>query len=343
MPTLFSSPGRARRSLRLGLALLPAALLAACGDAAPTGRVYRDPLTFGRSSLPAAYQGEAYDAALDLRGGTGPYGAKLASGTLPAGLTLKNLRLAGTPTEMGTFRFSVEASDANLSSKVQEYTLNVGDLPPLKLSPELPRAEIRGRTRIPLNITGPRTARAARVTWELPEGAQVTRVQGGPSNGMLKWDQKGRTLTLDLGFKAVPRAGEQVALLYVDPAHPLTLDTKAFSFRVLDGAGKELTAPATSAPAQAASSLANSSGATASESASSLSTAAPADASGLAAEAPAAPAASGAATAPAASGTATAPAGSSPRPKWPRPGQGQAGPTEPAPQPAPATPPAVRP
>ncbi|MDO4264185.1 MAG: Ig domain-containing protein, partial [Deinococcus sp.] len=253
-PVLFPALGRARSRLRLGLALLPAALLAACGDSVTTtsGRVYRDPLTFGTSSLPAAYVGEPYEAALDLRGGTGPYGVKLEGGELPQGLVLKNQRLSGTPAKTGSFRFTLQASDANLSSKAQEYTLNVSDLPPLKLSLDLPRAEIRGATRIPLNITAPRTARAARVTWEVPQGARVTRVQGGPSSGLLKWEQKGQLLTLDMGFRSVPRSGEQVALLHLDPARPVTLDAKSFRFRVLDGAGKELTAqPAPAAAGQA--------------------------------------------------------------------------------------------
>ena len=292
MSTLFSVPsvpGRVRFQPWLA-ALLPAALLVACGDSATSGRVYRDPLIFGTSSLPAAYLGEPYEAALDLRGGTGPYGVQLASGELPQGVELKNQRLSGTPAKTGTFRFTLQASDANLSSKAQEYTLNVGDLPPLKLSPELPRAEIRGATRIPLNITAPRTARAARVTWDLPQGARVTRVQGGPSNGLLKWEQKGQTLTLDLGFRAVPRSGEQVALLHVEPARPLTLDAKGFRFRVLDGSGKDLTAqPAASGTATAPAA----SGAATAPAASGTATA---------------PAASGTATAPAASGTATAPA-----------------------------------
>lgn len=237
------SVGAGRAALRLGL-LLPAALLAGCGDSVASSgtRVLRDPLTFGRSSMPAAYQGEPYEAALDVRGGTGPYGVQLASGTLPKGLELKNLRLSGTPTETGSFKFTLQANDANLSSKVQEYTLNVSDLPPLKLALELPRAEIRGKTRIPLNIVAPRTARAARVTWELPAGTRVTRVQASATNAITKWNQKGQTFTMDIGFKETPPSGGQVALLHLEPSGPVTLNDKVFSFRVLDGNGKDLTA-----------------------------------------------------------------------------------------------------
>ncbi|GHG09091.1 hypothetical protein GCM10017783_22140 [Deinococcus piscis] len=307
----MSAPRRARFQLRLGLALLPAALLSACGDsvASGSGRVYRDPLTFGTSSLPAAYLGEPYEAALDLRGGTGPYGVKVASGELPQGLRLSNQRLSGTPVKSGSFRFTLEANDANLSSKAQEYTLNVGDLPPLKLSLELPRAEIRGATRVPLNITAPRTARAARVTWEVPQGAKVTRVQGGPSSGLLKWEQKGQTLTLDLGFRAVPRSGEQVALLHVEPERPLTLDAKTFRFRVLDGSGKELPAP----PTASGTATAPVASGTATALAASGTTTAPTTSGAAAATVPTA---SSAATAPAeaASGAATVPAGFPPRP-----------------------------
>lgn len=249
MPSLNLSPGR-RMPAALALGLLPAALLVACGETTSGGRVYRDPLTFGQTTLPVAYQGETYEQALDLRGGTGPYGLRVVSGELPEGLKVSNQRLSGTPTEKGNYTFTLEATDANLSSKVQQYTLNVGDLPPLKITPELPRTEIRGATRIPLNIAAPRTARAARVTWELPAGASVTQVQGGPSSGLVVWKQTGQLLTVDLGFRQVPTRDERVALIHLTPSTPMTLSAQKFSFRVLDGQGKDLTpqaAPATPA------------------------------------------------------------------------------------------------
>ncbi|MFC6617683.1 Ig domain-containing protein [Deinococcus radiophilus] len=63
---------------------------------------------------------------MDLRGGTGPYGLRVVSGELPEGLRVSSQRLSGTPTEKGNYTFTLEATDANLSSKVQQYTLNVG-------------------------------------------------------------------------------------------------------------------------------------------------------------------------------------------------------------------------
>lgn len=242
-----------------GWALLAGgALLASCGSnpASTTGTTSNaDPLYFTTSSLPVGYLAEGYDAPIAVAGGAGPYGVRVATGSLPPGVTLRNQRLSGTPTKLGSYAFSLEVSDANLNSKVQAYTLNVNELPPLALKPQLPAAEIRGETRIPLNITAPRAVRAARVTWDLPEGVRVTRVQPADAGGVLFWKQSGRTLTVDVGFKTVPRSGARVALLTVKPPKAVTLDTNRFAFQARDGEGKVLAevkmpgAPGPGAPA----------------------------------------------------------------------------------------------
>lgn len=227
-----------------GWALLACgALLASCGSnpASTSGTTSTaDPLYFTTTSLPVGYLAETYTAPVTVAGGAGPYNLRVTSGTLPPGLTLRNMQVVGTPSKTGSYTFTVEVSDVNLSSKAQQYTLNVSELPPLALKPQLPAAEIRGATRIPLNITAPRTVRAARVVWELPEGVTVTRVQAGDAGGVLFWKQAGQTLTLDLGFKTVPRTGARVALVTVKPQKVVRLDTNRFAFRALDGDGKTL-------------------------------------------------------------------------------------------------------
>lgn len=238
--------------------LLGTLLLGACGDTLPTGSGatgLRDALNFTTSSLPVAYAGERYEAPLTVAGGAGPYTVRLASGKLPDGVTLSGMRLTGTPTKTGAYTFTLETADANLSSKVREYTLNVNDLPPLAVKPQLPSGELRGETRIPLNITAPRTVRAARVTWELPEGVTVTRVQPADAAGVLFWKVTGRTLTVDLGFKSVPANGTRVALVGLRPQKVVKLDATRFAFEARDGAGKllaEQKLPAPPAPAQTA-------------------------------------------------------------------------------------------
>ncbi|HEV2362039.1 MAG TPA: Ig domain-containing protein, partial [Acidimicrobiales bacterium] len=67
------------------------------------------------ASLPVATAGTAYSATLSAIGGTGPYTWKLASGALPAGLSLSGTtgRIAGTPATAGTFTFTVEVTDSS--------------------------------------------------------------------------------------------------------------------------------------------------------------------------------------------------------------------------------------
>ncbi|WP_051935429.1 Ig domain-containing protein [Deinococcus sp. YIM 77859] len=219
------------------------ALLVSCGSnpASTSGTTsVRDALYFSTTSVPVGYVGESYEAPLTVAGGAGPYSLRVAAGTLPPGLTLRNLQLTGTPSKTGTYTFTLEASDANLSTRVQQYTLNVNELPPLALKPQLPTGELRGETRIPLSITAPRTVRAARVVWDLPEGVTVTRVQTAEAGGVLFWKQSGRTLTLDVGFKNVPRSGARVALVGLKPQKVVTLDTARFAYEARDGTGKVL-------------------------------------------------------------------------------------------------------
>ncbi|MEF2279204.1 Ig domain-containing protein [Deinococcus sp. YIM 134068] len=242
-------------------------LLVSCGSTTSTTSTTgttstRDALYFTTTSLPVAYLAESYDTTLVVAGGAGPYGMRVGSGTLPPGLTLRNMRLSGAPGKVGTYTFTLEASDANLSTKVQSYTLNVGELPALSFKPQLPTGQIRGETRVPLNVTAPRAVRAARMSWDLPEGVAVTRVQPAEGGGVLFWKQAGRTLTVDVGFRTVPRNGARVALVSVKPPKAVTLDATRFAYEARDGTGKVLvqvkmpeaprppaTTPATGTPA----------------------------------------------------------------------------------------------
>ncbi|CAD1797665.1 autotransporter domain-containing protein [Xanthomonas euroxanthea] len=78
------------------------------------------------TTLPAATRGTAYSQTLSASGGTAPYTYTLASGTLPAGLTLaSNGTLSGTATVEGSFNFTVTATDANSFTAAQAYALTV--------------------------------------------------------------------------------------------------------------------------------------------------------------------------------------------------------------------------
>jgi hypothetical protein len=64
-------------------------------------------------TLAAGTVNTAYTVQLQLNGGKQPYTWSVASGTLPAGLTLNGAtgEIAGTPTAAGTFNFSVRVVD----------------------------------------------------------------------------------------------------------------------------------------------------------------------------------------------------------------------------------------
>ncbi len=71
------------------------------------------PLAIGTASLPDAPIGQAYAQQLAATGGTTPYTWSVASGTLPAGLTLDPTTgiISGTPTGVGSADFTVEVTD----------------------------------------------------------------------------------------------------------------------------------------------------------------------------------------------------------------------------------------
>ena len=79
-------------------------------------------------TLPDAAVGTVYDQTFNATGGTQPYAWSITSGNLPGGLTLADPatgRLTGTPTETGTFQFTVNVADANSHSAEKSYELTV--------------------------------------------------------------------------------------------------------------------------------------------------------------------------------------------------------------------------
>ena len=69
------------------------------------------------ASLPDGALGVAYAQALGASGGAAPYAWTLDAGALPTGVTLAaNGQLAGTPTQAGSFAFTVRATDASTGS-----------------------------------------------------------------------------------------------------------------------------------------------------------------------------------------------------------------------------------
>ena len=79
--------------------------------------------------------GIAYSEVLSATGGVGPYGFALTAGALPTGITLSTGgTLSGTSNEVGTFNFTVTATDANGQTGARAYTVTIA-APVLTMNP----------------------------------------------------------------------------------------------------------------------------------------------------------------------------------------------------------------
>lgn len=113
------------------------------------------------TALAQAVLDSPYTAALNpASGGTAPYTYALAAGTLPGGIALAaDGTLSGTPTAIGTFNFSVTATDSTTgdgpySSAPRGYTLTVVDAVPVANPVSASVAYDAPATAVTLNITG---------------------------------------------------------------------------------------------------------------------------------------------------------------------------------------------
>ncbi len=75
-----------------------------------------------------------YDAAVDVSGGCRPYSWSISSGSLPTGLELNmsSGQIAGTPTSLGSFPFTVSVEDIMENADAKEYSIEVGKCASIK-------------------------------------------------------------------------------------------------------------------------------------------------------------------------------------------------------------------
>jgi hypothetical protein len=92
-------------------------------------------LTITTTSLPAATAGSSYSQALGASGGTTPYTWTVYSGSPPAGLTLSSGgTISGTPTQTGTFPFTVKVTDSSVPPQNATQSLNLAVNPALTIT-----------------------------------------------------------------------------------------------------------------------------------------------------------------------------------------------------------------
>jgi hypothetical protein len=92
-------------------------------------------MTISPATLTNGVVGTAYTASLTVSGGSAPYTWSVASGSLPAGLSMSSSGLiSGTPTQATTASFTVQAVDSFNCSSTQIYTLSV-NCPSVSVTP----------------------------------------------------------------------------------------------------------------------------------------------------------------------------------------------------------------
>jgi uncharacterized protein (TIGR03437 family) len=96
-------------------------------------------ITLNPVGLLAALQNTAYNQTLTATGGAAPYRFTVTAGALPTGLNLSaDGVLSGTPSQPGSFPFTITATDANGCAGTRAYRLAVGCLSLTLDPPTLP-------------------------------------------------------------------------------------------------------------------------------------------------------------------------------------------------------------
>ena len=115
----------------VGLALIVAALLTACGSnqtsssSPPPPGNQTSPLSIATSSLASGTVGVGYNARLSATGGTPPYTWSLTSGTLPALLYVIPGYIAGVPSTAGTSNFTLKVTDSASATTTESFALTI--------------------------------------------------------------------------------------------------------------------------------------------------------------------------------------------------------------------------
>jgi autotransporter-associated beta strand protein len=126
-------------------------------------------LAISTTSLEAATVGTAYSASLAVTGGISPYTWTVASGALPAGLSLSEAGvISGTPLSSGTANFSVRVTDGSGTSITESLSMVAANPAALSVvTPSLPdglAGTAYSATLSAVSGTGP-------FTWSLASGA----------------------------------------------------------------------------------------------------------------------------------------------------------------------------
>ena len=152
----------------LGLALIFCVLLAACGGSSKA--VANGAPVIAQLTLPNGAINAPYSSGVNVSQGTGnpPFTFSIASGALPAGLSLNGTTgaITGTPTAIGTSSFTVQATDAKQLTGTRMLSIDIRGAVTVT-QPTLPG----GQVTIPYSANVSATGGVLPYTWSVSTGS----------------------------------------------------------------------------------------------------------------------------------------------------------------------------
>ena len=175
------------------------------------------------ASLPGGVVGVAYSTTLTANGGTPPYTFSIASGQLPAGITLNATSgaLTGTPTLAGSYAFTLQVTDSANASVQAPFGLNVRSPLTITTAATLANGSVGALYRQTLAVSGGVPPYA----WSLTGGALPTGLSINPGTGELSGTPS-QAGTFPITVQVRDAAGTQVeAKLNLTIVNGLTITT----------------------------------------------------------------------------------------------------------------------
>ncbi len=146
-------------------------------------------LNISPSSIANGRVNQPYSAGFSASGGTPGYSFAIVQGAPPTGLTLNGTTLSGTPTQEGTFRFTVNATDSQGRVAGNQYTVVIeAALVPLVVTPSsiAPTTPVGQPLTLQFGATGGKAPYTFAITGNTPPGTSSNSsgvLSGTPSQG----------------------------------------------------------------------------------------------------------------------------------------------------------------